>query len=146
MDDPEPSHGAAVLMRFCTPLSRSERWYPNSKDPWKEDILRGALTPTMLSRRIRSSEDFSGLLDWDKLDVTEGATGGDKDLLLGVPSIAFVNAALYFQEGMEPTLIQFRLRRMRGVWLIDTARKSDSNLFEFSQGENEDVTGSESEQ
>ena len=133
MDDPQPSHGAAVLLRFCTPLRRSERWYPGKKDPWKE-ILRGALTPTMLSMRLRSSEDFSGLLDWVKLDVTEGAMGGDNDLD-GLSTVAFVSAALYFDEGMEPTLIQFRLRRMRGVWLIDTARKSENKLFMEAEDE-----------
>lgn len=82
----------------------------------------------MLARRIRASEIFSGLLDWSKLDVTEGAYAGEKDLI-GVPSVAFVNAALYFEDGMEPTLIQFSLRRIGGVWLIDTARKSDKKLF-----------------
>jgi hypothetical protein len=130
LDDPEPSHGAAVLLRFCAPLSRGERWgaSPSSgRDQWKE-ILRGSLTPTMLARRIRASEVFSGLLDWTKLDVTEGAYAGEKDLI-GVPSVAFVNAALYFEDGMEPTLIQFSLRRIGGVWLIDTARKSDKKLF-----------------
>lgn len=130
LNDPEPSHGAAVLLRFCAPLSRGERWgaSPSSgRDQWKE-ILRGAITPTMLARRIRASEIFSGLLDWSKLDVTEGAYAGEKDLI-GVPSVAFVNAALYFEDGMEPTLIQFSLRRIGGVWLIDTARKSDKKLF-----------------
>jgi hypothetical protein len=26
LDEPEPSHGAAVLLRFCANLSRGERW------------------------------------------------------------------------------------------------------------------------
>lgn len=40
---PEPSHGAAVLQRFCAPLSRGERWGGGSvqNDPWKE-VLRYA--------------------------------------------------------------------------------------------------------
>jgi hypothetical protein len=129
LDSPGPSHGAAVLMRFCVPLSRGERWGDSTragKDPWKE-ILRGALTPRMLARRIRASE-FSGLLDWTSLDVTEGAYSLEKDLV-GLPSISFVNVALFFGEGIEPSLIQFTLRRMGGVWLIDTARHSRKGLF-----------------
>jgi hypothetical protein len=129
LDSPGPSHGAAVLMRFCVPLSRGERWGDSTRagrDPWKE-ILRGALTPSMLARRIRASE-FSGLLDWTSLDVTEGAYSLEKDLV-GLPSIAFVNVALFFGDGIEPSLIQFTLRRVGGVWLIDTARHSQKGLF-----------------
>ena len=67
LDDPEPSHGAAVLMRFCVPLSRGERWGDSSSNrisrngtrppsaSWKE-VLRGAITATMLARRLRASE------------------------------------------------------------------------------------------
>jgi hypothetical protein len=129
LDSPGPSHGAAVLMRFCVPLSRGERWGDSTRagrDPWKE-ILRGALTPSMLARRIRASE-FSGLLDWTNLDVTEGAYSLEKDLV-GLPSISFVNVALFFGDGIEPSLIQFTLRRVGGVWLIDTARHSQKGLF-----------------
>jgi hypothetical protein len=81
----------------------------------------------MLARRIRASE-FSGLLDWTSIDVTEGAYGLKKDLV-GLPSIAFVNVALYFGDGIEPSLIQFTLRRVGGVWLIDTSRHSQKDLF-----------------
>ena len=132
LDDPAPSHGAAVLLRFCVPLTRGDRWGDTSSstsssvDPWKE-VMRGALTPSMLARRLRASE-FAGLLDWTSLDVTEGAFGLERDLV-GVPSIAFVNAAMYFGDGIEPSLIQFTLRRRGGVWLIDTARKSPRELF-----------------
>jgi hypothetical protein len=128
LNDPEPSHGAAVLLRFCAPLSRGERWGGSeSIDEWKE-LLRGALTPTMLARRMRASQQFSGLLDWNRLDVTEGAYTGRKDLV-GLPSIAFVSAALYFDEGNEPTLIQFKLRRIGGVWLIDSVTRTQKQLF-----------------
>lgn len=129
LDSPGASHGAAVLMRFCVPLSRGERWGDSTRagrDPWKE-ILRGALTPSILARRIRASE-YSGLLDWNNLDVTEGAYSLEKDLV-GLPSIAFVNVALFFGDGIEPSLIQFTLRRVGGVWLIDTARHSQKGLF-----------------
>jgi hypothetical protein len=129
LDFPGTSHGAAVLMRFCVPLSRGERWGDATRagrDPWKE-VWRGALTPSMLARRIRASE-FSGLLDWTSLDVTEGAYSLEKDLV-GLPSIAFVNVALFFGDGIEPSLIQFTLRRVGGVWLIDTARHSQKGLF-----------------
>jgi len=202
LDDPEPSHGAAVLLRFCADLGRGERWgtattttttrAPNrnetnananprkprrgrsrsSRVSWKE-LLRGALTPTMLARRIRASEDFSGLLDWTKLDVTEGVLGGERESELGsgraFPSdvnsnIAFVNAALYFDDettketikssnnstnqkgsgnpyySSPPELYQFKLAKMLGgVWLIDTVQRSPSTLFEQTS---ESVTNS----
>jgi len=173
LNDPEPSHGAAVMMRFCLPLSRGERWGDSSSsaatattsvtgtasrnqgkavDSWKE-VLRGALTPSMFARRLRASE-FSGLLDWTILDVTEGACGplpsdqSSSNAMVGDggPSIAFVNAALYFGDGTEPMLIQFTLfRRMGGVWLIDTARRSSKELFvgpgSISARKGEDDTG-----
>jgi hypothetical protein len=192
LDDPEPSHGAAVLLRFCAPLSRADRWGassflpqqplnknkkrqspaggaaaqqqpPRQSDDWPvesssssrdddnndsgsrqlpinsyswKEVLRGALTPTMLARRIRASQDFSGLLDWTKLDLTEGAHSEDPDRIIGVPSnVAFVNATLYFEKGDEPMLIQFTLRRMNGVWLIDSAQRSDQQLFQLSSQE-----------
>merc|ERR1719158_1006098 len=61
LDEPEPSHGAAVFLRFCVQLGRGERWgvendnnnnnnnngKVNTNAAWKE-LLRGALTPTML--------------------------------------------------------------------------------------------------
>jgi hypothetical protein len=195
LDDPEPSHGAAVLLRFCAPLSRADRWGassflphpsknkkrrsqgggggapPRKSDDWPvesasssssrdddndsdssqlpinsyswKEVLRGALTPTMLARRIRASQDFSGLLDWTKLDLTEGAYSEDPDRIIGVPSnVAFVNAALYFEKGDEPMFIQFTLRRMNGVWLIDSAQRSDQQLFQLSQeGEDDKYDG-----
>lgn len=132
LDDPEPSHGAAVFMRFCCPLSRNERWggSRNKMGAWKE-LVRGAITPSMLARRLRASK-FSCLLDWVSLDVTEGAYSVQRHdgIELGVPSsLAFVNAALYFGEGIEPILVQFTLRKINGVWLIDFARLSQMDLF-----------------
>jgi hypothetical protein len=123
VNDPAPSHGAAVLLRFCAPLSRGERWGSAQSDPWKE-VLRGAITPTMLARRIRASQ-FSVLLDWTKLDVTDGYSMQKG----GVPTVAFVNAALFFRDGAEPAIVQFTLQRWGGVWLIDTARLANKELF-----------------
>lgn len=123
LDNPE---GAAILLRFCAPLSRGERWGSIRDDNWKE-ILRGSVTPTMLARRIRASPDFSCMLDFQKLDVTDGTrTGKDLD---GLPSIAFVNAALYFEDEVEPSLLTFQLKLFAGVWLIHTIRKSEKELF-----------------
>lgn len=146
LNSPQTSHGAAVLMRFCLPLTRSERWGDSSRigrDPWKE-LLRGALTPSMLARRLRASE-FSGLLDWVKLDVTEGAAAYYSSSVepglttVRLPSRAFVNAALFFGDGIEPSLIQFTLRRVGGgVWLIDTARRSQRELFVHAAAEGRD--------
>jgi len=93
-DTDSPSHGAAVLLRFCAPLCRAERWGLSSAgtvqsasalatddldgsdgdidmtsfDSWKE-LMRGSLTPHMLAKRLRSSQVFSGLLDWEHLDL-----------------------------------------------------------------------------
>ena len=140
LDEPEPSHGAACFLRFCVPLSRAERWGGSgnslSSSSWKE-LLRGALTPTMLARRLRASEEFSTLLDWSKLDVTEGAYAGKKDWLKedGLESVAFVHAALYFNEdNSTPEILQFKLLRMNGVWLIDSAQRchSSNDLFQKS--------------
>jgi hypothetical protein len=127
LDDPEPSHGAAVLLRFCVPLSRGERWGGIRDDPWKE-LIRGSLTPTMLARRIRASQ-FSGLLDFSKLDVTDGATSTGKQDLVGLTFFAFVNAALYFDDDAEPQLMEFKLVRNAGVWLIDSVKISENQLF-----------------
>eukprot|EP00980_Cylindrotheca_fusiformis_P017484 scaffold5490_cov125-Cylindrotheca_fusiformis.AAC.1 len=127
LDDPEPSHGAAVLLRFCAPLSRGERWEGVKDDPWKE-MMRGSLTPTMLASRLRASE-FSGLLDFTKLDVTDGATSTGKQDLAGLPCFAFVNVALYFEDDAEPQLMEFKLVRNAGVWLIDSVKISDEELF-----------------
>ena len=145
LDYPEPSHGAAVLLRFCVPLSRGERWGDSSSSNknqassncWKE-VMRGAITPTMLARRLRASE-LACLLDWTNIDVTEGAYSVQRDdgLEIGVPSstaLAFVNAALYFEEGVEPTLVQFTLRKINNVWLIDSAHISQKKLFVDGEG------------
>lgn len=131
LDDPEPSHGAAVLLRFCAPLSRGERWEGIEDDPWKE-IIRGSLTPTMMARRIRASE-FSGLLDFTKLDVTDGATSTGKHDLAGLPCFAFVNVALYFEDHVQPQLMELKLVRIAGVWLIDSVKVQEEELFSEEQ-------------
>ena len=144
LDDPEPSHGAAVLMRFCSPLSRNERWGDSrgKLSDWK-GVLRGAITPSMLARRIRASK-FSCLLDWDRLDVTEGTYSIQRDdgLELGVPSsVAYVSAALHFEAAnVEPVLVQFTLRKINGVWLIDSAQLSQKDLFVANEGDDDKDT------
>ena len=104
MDEPYESHGAAVFMRFCVPLTNSERWgLSNDLDPWKT-ILRGALSPNMLARQLRASSSFASLLDWKRLDVSDGFAMPSDRLDLGVgTTLAFVNAALYFQERNLPS-------------------------------------------
>lgn len=138
---PSQTHGAAVFLRFCLPLRRSERWgdqAASSVDPWKE-VLRGGLTANTLIRRIRAS-DFAGLLDWNRMDVTEGAFTSDQNLV-GLPSIAHVNAALFFEENSEPCLFQFKLQRVGGgAWMIDTIRRSQKGLFlETGRGESSEL-------
>jgi hypothetical protein len=144
LHEPEPFHGAAVLQRFLVPLNRRERWGDSSSSrgardsedasagsaAWKE-ILRGAITPAMLGRRLRASP-FCCLLDWERLDVSEGAYSVQRDdgIEMGLPSsVAFVNAALYFGDGIEPILVQFQLRKIHSVWLIDSAALSQEGLF-----------------
>merc|ERR1712232_1321441 len=97
LDIPNPSHGAAVFLRFVCPLSPNDRWggrvgMKKSDYPWK-DIMRGSLTPTMLARRLRSSEDFSVLLDWTYMDVTDGTFTENHT---GNGNVAFVNCSLFF--------------------------------------------------
>jgi len=146
LDDPFKDHGAAVFMRFCAPLSRGERWGGGSEvDPWKT-VLRGAITPPMLARRLRASP-FSGLLDWERLDITEGLAIPSTRLELGVgTTIAFVNAALYFGDGVEPSIIQFTLRKkIAGAWLIDTAVVSRKDWFVSAEDDNNDSEGTKEE-
>ena len=131
LNEPNQNHGAAVFSRFLVPLSRSERWggsVSGTLCPWKE-MMRGALTPTMLARRIRASKEFSVLLDWESVDVTEGLYVPGLIEAVG-STVAFVNAALYFSSsGIEPFLIQFALRKVSGVWLIDSAVISKREWF-----------------
>mmetsp|Transcript_13827 Transcript_13827/g.17396 ORF Transcript_13827/g.17396 Transcript_13827/m.17396 type:complete len:90 (-) Transcript_13827:246-515(-) len=83
----------------------------------------------MLSRRIRASP-FAGLLDWTKLSVTEGSVSASSGgVSVGGPSVAYVNAAMFFEEGVEPMIITFTLRKVDGVWLIDTAVVSEREWF-----------------
>jgi len=156
LDEPEVDHGAAVFASFCAELKRGERWggsvanrrvgvvvggggergSSSGASLWKE-ILRGALTPTMFARRIRSSDEFSILLDWERLDVTDGMAVspsyylGQRQVLgiTGSETVAFVNAALFFGEGVEPSIVQFTLVKVRGVWLIDAAVVSKKEWF-----------------
>ena len=136
MDQPFDSRGAAVFMRFCMPLTNSERWGLSSElDPWKT-IVRGALSPNMLARQLRASSAFASLLDWTRIDVSEGFAIPSERLELGVgTTLAFVNAALYFEEG-EPSIIQFTLRKFGGAWLIDDAVVSKRDWF-VSPGDDE---------
>ena len=133
LNDPEPSHGAAVLLRFCAPLSRGERWGGGrGDDAWKQ-LLRGSLTPTMLAKRLQMSE-FAGLLRFSKLDVMDGALSTGQRDLVGLPSFAFVNVALYFDNG-EPQLMEFKLvRSPSDVWLIDSVKRSKHKLFSEEDG------------
>ena len=131
LDIPTSDHGAAVFMRFCAPLSRFDRWGGNIRgaiSPWKS-IMRGSLTPTMLSRRLVASDEFSVLLDWEQLDVTEGTKAIPNEMLGYESTIAFVNAALFVGDGKEPSMCQFTLKMFNGLWLIDSAVMNKRELF-----------------
>lgn len=124
---------STTFARFLAPLSRSERWgMSHKKDPWKE-VLRSTefLTPFLLVRRLRSSP-FYVLLDWETLSVTDGLSLSTTTTTSSspAPNVAFVNAALFFGEGVEPCLVQFRLKKhTHGFWLIDHATISKKDLF-----------------
>ena len=131
-DTHSPSHGAAVLLRFCAPLSRAERWGLSSagtvarsvsdmttghsgrvggeiekpsSDSWKE-LMRGSLTPHMLAKRMRCSQAFSGLLDWEHLDVSSSSPTTTQQLekdcddgrSTGTSNRADVDAVLYYSD------------------------------------------------
>lgn len=119
LDEPYPSHGAAVFLRFCIPpLTRGEKL--GGDDPWK-DILRSSLTAAMFARNLRASPLFSCLLDWNSLDVTEGASNPTpSNFIPGKPNdISYVNAGLFF-EGGAPVIVHFRLKKLGEAWFIDT--------------------------
>jgi len=133
LDVPTTDHGAAVFMRFLAPLSRNDRWGGSIGgggvlSSWKA-ILRGALTPTMLARRIRASEEFAPLLDWERMDVTEGTTAIPNKVLGYDSTVAFVNAGFFFGDGVQPCMCQFTLKMYNGVWLIDSAVMNKRELF-----------------
>ena len=122
MDEPEPFHGAAVFLRFCVELGRGERWgtTTSSAASWVE-LLRGSLTPTMLARRIRGSEEFSSLLDWTQLEVSADTGNSTNDI------VARVEASLSFDDetsgkiSSPAELYRFELAKMLGgVWLIQS--------------------------
>mmetsp|Transcript_14141 Transcript_14141/g.21720 ORF Transcript_14141/g.21720 Transcript_14141/m.21720 type:complete len:266 (+) Transcript_14141:134-931(+) len=112
------SSGAAIFLGFCLPLTNNEK-LSGTNDAFKE-LIRASITPKIFSKRIRASP-FSVLLDWKTMSVTEGYYQLD--------SVAFVNAALFFEDGAEPVIVQFRLRRSNGLWLIDRASRSKKELF-----------------
>mmetsp|Transcript_24938 Transcript_24938/g.52431 ORF Transcript_24938/g.52431 Transcript_24938/m.52431 type:complete len:367 (+) Transcript_24938:268-1368(+) len=162
LNDPHPSHGAAVFMRFCMPLTRGERWgsgiplpsgdrgrssnisHSGNDGRWKrermdqqwpghdqwKDLLRGALTPSMLARKLRSSTHFSGLLDWTSFDVTEGASNPNPSMYFisgSSDNIAYVNAALFFGKGLAPTILHFVLKKVGAAWFVDTVLLGSEN-------------------
>lgn len=119
LNEPYPCHGAAVFLRFCIPLTRAERLGCN--DPWKE-ILRSSLTPAMLARNIRASPQFSCLLDWTSLDVTEGASNPvpSRYSITGTQNdVAYVNAGLFFEFG-SPKIVHLALKKVGTTWFIDS--------------------------
>ncbi|KAL7483566.1 hypothetical protein ACHAW6_009199 [Cyclotella cf. meneghiniana] len=118
LNEPYPSHGAAVFLRFCMPLTRGERW--GGGDPWK-DLLRSSLTPSMLARNLRASPLFSCLLDWTSLDVTEGVSNPMPSYFItGLQSdVTYVNAGLFFEAG-SPTIAHFVLKKIGTTWFIDS--------------------------
>ncbi len=140
LDDPEPSHGAAVFLRFCVELGRGERWgtTTSSASAWTE-LLRGALTPTMLARRIRASEEFSSLLDWTKLEVMEDA-GDSAATVYRNGNVARVEAALSFDDettgktSFSTEIYRFELAKMLGgVWLIQSVYKESPSARKARQ-------------
>ena len=81
------------------------------------------------------------------MDVTEGAVMGKDDFALE-DSVAFVNAAFYFggercntnnnnkstncnsEAATPPELLQIKLSRVGGVWLIESVQHVPKSLFQ----------------
>ena len=130
LDEPEPSHGAAVFLRFCAELDKAEKWGTSgSALPMWTELLRGALTPTMLARRIRASEEYCSLLDWKRL-VVEAVEEENKTAVFRNVNVACVEASLFFDESASsPDVYRFNLAKMLGgVWLIESVEKVKSSL------------------
>jgi len=140
LDDPEPFHGAAVFLRFCVALGRGDRWGTNEVSSWKE-VLRSSLTPTMLARHIKASDEFSGFLEWSNLEIIEndGVAFGDDDddddddfkAINDLSSFRNSNTAIvdarlsYESDTSPPEVYRFELAKMLGgVWLIDSVERT----------------------
>ena len=114
-----PSDGTKIfLTKYCLPLKRSERMNGASND--FREIIRVSTTPKIFATNLRASP-FGILLDWKNFSLIEGFSQ--------VVSIAFVNVALFFEEGSSPSIVQFTLRKSGTIWLIDTATLSKQELF-----------------
>ena len=133
MSTPDDAVGSAIFLRFCAPLQRTEKWGTkfggNTSEIWKE-IIRGSITPSILYRRLLSSS-FSILFDWKSLSVTESYSYSSfgRQVNMASTTVAFVNVALFFEEGVEPKLIVFTLKKIAGVWLIENAVFNKHGLF-----------------
>ncbi len=136
LDEPEPSHGAAVFLRFCAELGKGDRWGTSrSASPMWTELLRGALTPTMLARRIRASEEYSSLLDWKRLEVASVEGSKTETAVFRNVNVACVKASLFFDErSSSPDVYRFNLAKMLGgVWLIESVQKEKSSLAATKQ-------------
>ena len=122
-----PETGSVTFLKCCAPLQRSEKWGVGNTEIWKE-IMRGAITPSMFRRRLLSSP-FSILFDWKSLSVTESYSYSSFGRQVNMASTAFVNVALFFEEGVEPILIVFTLKKSGGVWLIENVVFNKPGLF-----------------
>ena len=133
VDDPTPSHGAACFLRFVSPLRRGERWgMAASTSEWKE-LLRGSLTPTMLAQRLRSSQLFSCLLEWEAMHVVSTESAEDESVAICTVELDVDNEkdAIATNSTTAPnninTTLQIKLRRVGGVWLIDSIERCQSS-------------------
>ena len=153
LDYPTSNHGATVFLKYCLPISKSDQWgamsgtaTKNNDNEWTE-IIRGSLTSAMLVGRLLTSPNFSILLEWDTLDVTEGYSVESSSITSSFGStVAFVSAAMFVSSSSnnsnkyndeqeidknvpsqsfntkQPVMIQFTLRKqLGGTWLIDKA-------------------------
>jgi len=71
------------------------------------------------------------------LTVTQGLSVrlSAREEIPGIGStLAYVNAAMFFGEGIEPSMVQFKLKKTNGVWLINDALVSKKEMF-IDEGE-----------
>jgi hypothetical protein len=102
LHEPTPYHGAALAMRFSSPLEKAEISRPDaSSNVWRR-LLRQAMGPRMLAQLIASST-LRPLLSWALADVPvrRGVPSDEGQLDLDV--------SVYSPEGIKSCFV-FRLR------------------------------------
>ena len=114
---PHAAHGAAVAMRFSTPLATTElEWEP--LDAWRR-MLRKAANPRMLANELMTSR-FRVWCEWalcevEGFPVTPPNRRADE---------AYLSVLLISRDGLKLRFV-VTLERRAGVWFIRSAEASE---------------------